>query len=487
MNLDDVRVNLVQACRLPAGARIVVGVSGGPDSLCLLDVLVRLGFSVWAAHYNHQLRPEADRDAGVVRAAASTLNVPFLSGSASVAEWAAEHRLSIEEAARGLRYRFLFDCARRQGAQAVAVGHTADDQVETVLMHLLRGAGLAGLKGMVARTIMPEWDPSIALVRPLLATWREDTLAYCQERGLPYVIDASNQDTTFYRNRLRHELIPILQTYNPQIKPVMWRMARLLAGDEQIVQNAVQQAWDTCLERLRPTFVALRLADLRAQPVAVQRLLLRKAISQLRPALRNVDSEAVERGVDFIRTPARSGRSDLLQGLWLVYEPQAAGDGLLLVGEESLLAAAGSDEDHWPQLEGDSVLFEPPTRIAVGAGWDLEARWVDLAPEVDVNPSAAGRWEAYLNSDACSLPLTIRRQQSGDRFQPLGMEGHSQKLSDFWINEKLPRRARANWPLICCDNQIAWIPGFRPAHPFRIQSGAARALYLRLHCVAIKK
>ena len=129
-----------------------------------------------------------------------------------------EQKLSLEEAARILRYRFLFAQARSEGAEVVAVGHTADDQVETVLMHFLRGAGLPGLKGMAGRTILPEFDPKIPLVRPILHLWRSETEAYCQEHGLQPVYDPSNRDETYFRNRLRHSLIPELEKYNPRFK-----------------------------------------------------------------------------------------------------------------------------------------------------------------------------------------------------------------------------------------------------------------------------
>ena len=140
----------------------------------------------------------------------------FVLGCTDVSALAEEQKLSIEEAARVARYRFLFEQARQLKAQAVAVAHNADDQVETVLMHLLRGAGLGGLKGMPYRAILPVWDEAIPLVRPLLGVWRSEIEVYCRQHSLEPIEDASNQDTTFFRNRLRHQLLPTLQEYNPQ-------------------------------------------------------------------------------------------------------------------------------------------------------------------------------------------------------------------------------------------------------------------------------
>src|SRR5512136_2975940 len=163
---------LQERCELEPGKPVLVGVSGGADSLCLLGILRETGYQVIVAHFNHRLRPEADQEAAAVSELAKSRGLPFVSAEADVRQVAVTQSLSLEEAARMLRYRFLFTAAKENSAQAVAVGHTADDQVETVLMHFLRGAGLAGLKGMEYRTILPVFDPLIPLVRPLLMLWR---------------------------------------------------------------------------------------------------------------------------------------------------------------------------------------------------------------------------------------------------------------------------------------------------------------------------
>jgi tRNA(Ile)-lysidine synthase len=203
---------LREECKLDKDQPILVGVSGGPDSLCLLSRLHEAGWRVIAAHFNHHLRTEAAEEAAAVEELAARMQVAFVGGAADVRQYAAERKLSIEAAARDLRYRFLFEQARRDAAQAVAVGHTADDQVETVLMHFLRGAGLNGLKGMQYRSFLREYDVALPLVRPLLDMWRADTAAYCVEHGLSPHYDASNESTDFLRNRLRNELIPLLET-----------------------------------------------------------------------------------------------------------------------------------------------------------------------------------------------------------------------------------------------------------------------------------
>lgn len=477
MNLEQIALILQQDCQIAPGAPVVVGVSGGPDSLCLLDSLARLGYAAHAAHFDHHLRPESGQDAEVVRRVAQGLGLPFILGGGDVAAEARDKHLSIEEAARYLRYHFLFETARRLGAQAVAVGHTADDQVETVLMHLLRGSGLAGLTGMPFRALLPVFDERLPVLRPLLAVWRAETVAYCQERDLPFVNDASNQDQAFFRNRLRHELLPLLAVYNPQVKTVLWRMSQVLAGDESLLAQAEQSAWDDCLERTQPGAVLFWLARLREYPLPMQRRLLRRAVGLLRPALRDVDFDAVQRAAEFVRAPARSGQMDLLQGLDMLIEPGPQGERLLLVDR---LWGAALPEPGWLQMGLDVVCLPVPGALEIAPGCWLKAEALDRPAEVPFNGSP---WEAWLDADALqqaagALDLRVRRACPGDRFQPLGMGSGSMKLSDFWINSKLPRRARAAWPVLCCGEQIVWVPGFRQAQPFRITHETRQVIHL---------
>ncbi len=491
----------LKTCQLTQEAPVLVGVSGGPDSLCLLDVLARLRFPVIAAHFDHRLRPDSGRDGELVRAFAGQIGAPFVLGSGDVSAFAQVERLSLEEAARELRYRFLFEQARSGGAQAVAVAHTADDQVETVLMHLLRGAGLSGLKGMIFRTILAQWNACIPLVRPLLGVWRDETLGYCQERGLRPVLDPTNQDVTFFRNRLRHELIPLLETYNPQARQNLWRTAQALAGDEAIVQAAVQAAWEACLDQSGGDFVALRRQDFCALPPGLQRGVLRRAVAHIDASLRDVDFAAVERALRFAHTPG-SGQVDLVRGLRLAAE------------SERLLVDRGASpaDPAWPRWEAREQPLPIPGEVDLGAGWRLVIERVEKgvlpvfptaattagsgsaarsspaasSSKADsssraASSTAASPWEAWLDAAALSGGLYLRCALPGDRFQPLGMEGHSLKLADFWINQKLPRRARAAWPLVTDGKNIVWVPGFRLAHPFRVQEATRQALHLRMY------
>ncbi len=479
MEFKQFKSILQKDCQLDPDRPVLAGVSGGPDSLCLLELLVGSGITTIAAHFNHRLRPEAQQDEETVRAAAARLGAAFVTGGADVAMWAAAQHRSIEDAARFLRYRFLFDQARRFGAQAVAVGHTADDQVETVLMHILRGSGLDGLAGMAFRVLVQEWDPALPVVRPLLAFWRSQTLGYCQERGLVFAVDASNQDPAYMRNRVRLHLIPELETYNPGVRQALWRLSQAAAGEVETARQAALAAWESCFSEEHLGWLALWLRPLRELPRPLQRAVARLAAGHLLvspAAMRELGFDEIERAVDFIHQPPRSGEMDWVQGLRLRVEPGTGDRSRLLVLAPGLGSSA-LPEEAWPSLAQEQQgPLAVPGQVALGGGWELSADWA-AAQDRPANP---GPWEAWLDGEQTAQGLSLRLPLPGDRFKPLGLQGRSQKLSDFWINEKLPRRARKSWPLVCCGEEIAWVPGFRQGETFKVRGQTQTALHLVL-------
>ncbi|GAP18589.1 tRNA(Ile)-lysidine synthetase, N-terminal domain [Levilinea saccharolytica] len=462
------RLHLVKTCKLDASALTLVGVSGGADSLSLWGIMVEAGFQTAAVHVRHGLRPEAEAEAERVVDWGRKWGVRVMVEDADVRGTAASQHLSVEEAARKLRYQALFGQAQRLGAQAVAVGHTADDQVETVLMHLLRGAGMAGLRGMAARMTAHEWESELPLVRPLLGVWRAETEAWCQARGLEPVQDASNADTTYFRNRLRHELLPYLAEYNPQIKERLWRTAAVLAADYALVEERVQHAWEDCLIRAEPGWVRLRADGLRAAPLGVQRGIIRRAVGWLRPGLRDFDFSQVEQAVGLIQQDGETGGLELTGGLEM----------RLRYGEVQFIEPERRDvRRNYPQMEaGSEVVLSVPGEVPLGGGWILAAAAVEEVPQ----NLGGDPWEAWLDLEQVRLPLRVRTGRPGERFCPFGMGGHSQKLSDFWVNQRVPREARAGWPLVCSADEIAWIPGGRTAEFCRVSETTRRWVHLRL-------
>jgi tRNA(Ile)-lysidine synthase len=364
--------------------------------------------------------------------------------------------------------------AHRFKAQAVAVGHTADDQVETALMHFIRGAGLAGLKGMNYRTIIPLFDNDIPIVRPLLDTWREETVVYCAAHGLRPRHDMSNDSLDFFRNRIRNLLIPALESYNPRFKDAVWRTTHSLAGDHEILMNVVDTVWEKCVVQQAADFVSFDASSLTKHPLGLQRHLIRHAIDTIHPQGMDVSFATLERATKFINDPNRRPRMDLAGGLHLLREGMLI---YILENESDLFI------ERWPQMPdgNNAVSLKVPGSITLSGGWKLNCeRWNMASLAMEQARSNDDSYQVWLDANEISKDLALRVRQSGDRFEPLGMDGHEMKISDFFINEKLPQRARDRWPLLCMGDKVVWVPGHRPAHSFRLTESTKKALYFSL-------
>lgn len=473
---ENIASILRDQCGLTKDRPIIAGISGGPDSLCLLGILRENGYRVIVAHFNHKLRTDADTDANAVEQAASRMNFASVIESGDVREYAGAEKLSLEEAARTMRYRFLMEQARRSRAQAVAVGHTADDQVETVLMHFIRGAGLAGLKGMNYRTILPTFDDEIPIVRPLLDLWREETVVYCAAHGLRPRYDPSNDSLDFFRNRLRNQLIPMLESYNPRFREVVKRTSLSLSGDHEILQQVLDNVWKKSIVQQTQDFVSFDESILTRHPLGLQRHLIRRAVERIHPDNSDVTFAVLERAAGFINDPNRRPRMDLTGGLHLLRE----GELIYLLADTSDLPV-----ERWPQMPDDSntVPVQLPSSVTLAGGWKLTCeRWNMASLAMDQARSNEDPFQVWLDAKHISEALELRARHDGDRFEPLGMGGHEVKLSDFFINVKLPHRARDRWPLLCMGNKVVWVPGYRPAHSFRLTENTRQALYFSMTC-----
>ena len=427
------------------------------------------------------LRADSTADASRVQEIAAELRLSYTWAREDVQDYAQANSLSIEEAARIVRYRFLFQQAQVYQAQAVAVAHTADDQVETVLMHLLRGSGMSGISGMDFRSLPNPWSHQIPLIRPLLGVWRAEVQAYLIETGLQPCLDSTNLDTRYYRNRLRHELIPYLQSYNTQVSQHIWRMAELLGQDEKILEEITDSAWRSCLSSQGAGYLVMDAMALRDHPLGIQRRLMRRAVQSLRPGLRDFDYAAVERAIRLVTGSRRKGACDLSGGIHMSLENEK----IWLATWEAQIPATLEASQVWPQIPmGSDIILTIPSEITFSDGWRLKIESAAADPEVRASALAnPDPYQAWLDADIQPIaqsPLRLRTRLPGDRFQPLGLSGHSLKLSDFFINTKLPQRARAGWPLIVCEEKIAWIPGFRLAHDFRLRHDTRHINHLQL-------
>ena len=275
---------------LTRGQRLVVAVSGGADSVALLHILTRLQapwrLTLSVAHLDHRLRSTSSDDAEFVRSLGAQWRLPSVVESRDVAAQCAQAGWSLEDGARRVRYAFLLEVARRVSAGHIAIAQTADDQAETVLMRLLRGSGLAGL-GAIPRERPLE---DITVVRPLLEVWRHQVLAYVERWRLAYRQDPTNRQTRFLRNRIRHELLPLLERdYNPNVKAALTRLAWQSQSDYAYVRGAAARQRRRIMKPLSPHAVALAVAPFLRQPDALQRELIRQAIRQVQGDLTAIE------------------------------------------------------------------------------------------------------------------------------------------------------------------------------------------------------
>ena len=459
---------VLQNCKIHPNQLVVVGVSGGADSLCLLDLLHRTGLPILVAHFNHQIRPDAEADENFVVDCAVKMGVPWVVGQGDVKGFASQHGYSLEESARKMRYSFLFEQARLNGAQAVAVGHHAGDQVETILMHFIRGSGIAGLRGMQYRTILPEWDTSIPLIRPLLDVERIEIEQYCQQQGLQPRQDETNTDVRIFRNRLRLDLIPEIETYNPNFSTGLQRMAEVLAGEESLLEELTEQAWRDCCRQVNPNIVQITPRLFAGYPRPLQRRLFRYGASQLLPDLRDLDFNVVERCLEFLAGVPHRGKVDVVDYLIL----EADTDAWFLMKSGTKLPA-----EEYPQVEeGVERMFFIPGEIDLGNGWWISAE-ICPKPEFSQPQDPSMSW---LDVDLLAETLIIRRPGRGEQFQPIGMACKTVKLAEYFMNIRLPRRARAGWPILLSGEKIVWVVGKRAGEYAKLQPETRRVICLKV-------
>jgi len=469
---------------------VVVGVSGGPDSVTLLDVLRRLAdeyaLGLHVAHLHHGLRgADADADADFVMALAERWDLPATVLRVDLPEIAEKHGLALEEAARRVRYAFLAQTAQRTGAAVVAVGHNADDQAETVLMHLLRGAGLAGLRGMLPVTPLQDYrllpldvlDENLAdaaadarLIRPLLEVSRAEIEAYCDARHLGWRLDRTNWDTTFFRNQLRHEVLPYLAEINPQIRERFCNLAEVVRADYEVLDTVVSEAWDELRVSRHVDAIAFDLAGWRAQPLAVQRSLIRRAAYALRRTLRDVNFVHIEQAVNVGLHGQTGAEATLPRGL------------VVRVGYEHLTIADAEAlhlSENRPWLPpGTELSVAVPGETELPEGWmlhaTLPASWSMAEITTNLDPLVA-----WLDAEALGTHPVLRTRKPGDRFAPQGMGGHHVDVSDFLINVKVPQTWRDHLPLLVAGDRILWIVGWRISEHALVRPGSKHVA--RLH------
>ena len=447
---------------LEGGETVLVSVSGGPDSLALLYILRELstdyGIDLHIFHLNHLMRGEAaEADAVFVEETAKKLGVPTTVMTADVPAYIAENDVSPEDGARRVRRALLAQIAGETGADKIAVGHTADDRVETYLMRIIRGAGLDGLK-----SIQPVTGD---IIRPLIAATRAEIMDYCAAEDLQPREDETNEDTSILRNKIRHELIPLLAgNYNRAFRDEALREIAAIEGDLEVIEAATRQAWDEATQGETKSEVRFDREIFAALKPGIRRRLIRLAAEKLAGTPQLLTFSHVEDIIDKVVFGASGAALDLPLGLSASREY----DTILVRSADGL--SADKTVDFTPRalcIPGLTRLDELDVTIDARFG----------AP--DEMDAGAGEGVAFLDADLLEGNIQVRPVKSGDRFRPLGLKG-TKKLSDLLIDEKVTRELRRRTPIVETEGEIVWVAGIRIDDRYKVTGRTKKTLILKL-------
>jgi tRNA(Ile)-lysidine synthase len=474
------------------GDRVGVGVSGGADSVALLHLLTelktKLGIGIVVLHFHHQLRgAEADEDERFVRELAGTLGLEFASDRADVAGQARRDGLNLEDAARRLRYQFFAATAATRGLNRVAVAHTADDQAETVLAHLLRGTGLAGLAGI--------YPVAGLIVRPLIEIAREELREYLSSLQQSWREDATNQDTSRTRARIRHQLLPLLkQDFDPSSVTRLARLANLAREEETFWRALEDDRFAALTARESSGAISLAIADmlsplpqlaLRGRPagsgpelpadssLALARRLVRRIYSELRGSRQQLTARHIQ-DVVHLATKSQSGARIELPGVLV----RRDFDRLVFSSVLTASVTEGDREDDLQshEFEYDIARPEPsePAHIVVPEirrAFNLKViDWPSASRETRIARGA-------LDFDRLRWPMVLRNWRPGDSYRPCGRR-RDRKLKRLFLEARVPRSTRAAWPVLTSDGQLVWASGYPVAEDFAPRPGTRTGLLI---------
>ncbi|QTA90538.1 tRNA lysidine(34) synthetase TilS [Desulfonema magnum] len=444
------------------GDSVLVGVSGGPDSVALLCMLLhfasKFSLRLGIAHLNHCLREkDSDNDAEFVGSLARKVNLPYYIGTEDVRKYQHKNKLSLEEAARRVRYAFYENVAEKNRFSKIALGHHADDNAELVLMYLLRGSGPLGLSG-----IPPVRDNKF--VRPLIRLTRSEIIDFLSASGLKYVSDASNEDTRYLRNRIRHHLIPTLKaSYNPQITETLNRLSSIIRDENEWIENVTDPVFKNCISDVEEEKIVLSVAELKKIHIAGQRRIIRKAIARVKGNLRRVTYIHIKTILNLLQNGPAFGSLDLPDRI----RTERKGERLFFsrVERATFRAQRSKQKKHVSCPSFEYNIFRPGIIFIkeIGARFKFSQISRENMPVSSFKSQVSdfeSQVSSYFDMDILNFPMIIRNCRPGDRFAPLGMGGQ-QKVKKYFINNKVSREERANCPILLCQEKIIWVVGHR--------------------------
>jgi tRNA(Ile)-lysidine synthase len=445
---------------LTPGDTVLVGVSGGSDSVALLHVLAAIAekwsIRLVASYLNHNLRLEAKQEADFVGDLSAQLSIPCEVGSENVAHYRSLHRISMQQAAREVRYRFYGEVAAKHAAQKIALGHHLEDNAESVLIHFLRGAGPLGLSG-----IPPVRDGRF--IRPLIDMTRHEIRSFLDQNRIAYLTDASNRNFKYLRNRIRHDLIPALKAkYNPNIVRQLRHLSAILREEEDFWETIVNTTFKDLTVKKGDDFIGLDLEGLRQLHPALRGRVIRHGVAAIKGNLNSIGFKHIEAVEDLITCLSPSRSFDLPGRICVMREPK------------TLLFYSHRPEDissYWytiDDMQDEVYIREVDAVLKLSVCQPYEASVAETEPCC-----------VFVDLATIRFPLIVRNFAPGDRFRPLGMSG-TQKVKDFFMNEKVPIRVRKQCPIVLSEGAIIWIGGYRLSDLVKMTSQTRKVLKIEL-------
>jgi len=462
------------------GNSVLVAVSGGPDSIALLHILIALApkFSckLGVAHLNHCLRgQDSFNDEKFVSLVAKKFNLPYYTKQIDVNKYKVKHRLSLEEAARYVRYAFLGDVAKQNRYDIIATAHHCDDNAELVLMNLIRGSGLVGISGIPpTRNIAGK---HIKIVRPLIKLTKSEILCFLSLNDLDYILDKSNSDQKYLRNKIRHYLIPeVKKRYNPNIVETLNRIAAISNAEDKFIGNQVDSVFEQIVLSRDKDLIAFPAAKIESLHLALKRRVIRKAIKLIKGNLRRITYKHIDAVIELLEKKADQKSLDLPDRikirlsdnvLQFLREKYAMRNSMEIQNNKKFVYKYFVSK---PCKKNESLFLEEINAIISFSEVDL-----DNFSDFDCNKQQT----AYLDMDRLSFPLKIRNYQTGDFFIPIGMKG-TVTIKKFFINNKISKKTRKNCPILFSNGKIAWIVGHRISELFKIETFTRKILKVEL-------
>ncbi|TDT50302.1 tRNA lysidine(34) synthetase TilS [Fonticella tunisiensis] len=433
------------------GDGIVVGLSGGPDSVCLLHVLHSLkdkyGIKLYAAHLNHMIRgDEALRDEEFAKSFAESLGIPFFSKRIKVEEFARENRMSSEEAGRFLRYQLFDEVAESVGANKIALAHNMNDQAETIIMRFFRGSGISGLRG-----ISPVRNNKY--IRPIIGCSRDEIERYCEEQGLNPVIDSTNNEKIYTRNKVRLEIIPYIRKhFNPNIISNLYANAEIIRDEDEYLSHVINMEY----ERIRKN-EGIDIKEFNNLHIALKRRIIRIMIEKVKGNLNQIEGKHIEDCIELIERGKTGKLIELPEGVVakIQYDIFKISSKQKRKDFEEVLNIPGVTE-----ISDENIVIS--TRIFLN----------------NFSNYSDNKFIKYFDYDKIKDVLKIRNRRDGDYMYPKGMTGRK-KLKDIFIDKKIPVEERNKIPLIVLENEVIWAFGIRDTRNYKIDENTKRILEIK--------